>query len=398
MRICAFGRPTALLVLVVGSLVPTAQVSAAAIDPGEFIVAMNNPQQGQGGGGTQPTILCTANKMSTTLQNFFDNVVGRWTQAGNPPTVSCTSTQESIQTNAVLTGTVTNTKVGTGSMNQTCDMKQTVETSFDVSTTLSGVAGQPATATVSNFRNTMNGFQACAWAMSFSDAKSSRLSGTIEQVSSFSSDGQPVQCPAEYQSWARVGKTFCVPITTSAKVYVVGGTGVFADTGGTGTFTHSDIAPIMIPLSSSVNTAGVDVTGFVSAVLAAVLQENSTSIADGLKMSLLSGAKASVRLVSPASVGGKRSLGTGGDGSTLVSVKLSSAPGAKCGVTAKSGKTSKTVLAAKKDVDGLITTSITSATLRKSFKAAAGAKVVLSVYCAVAKKVATASQTVSLDG
>ena len=387
------------VVLAAGGILamPPGHVSAAAIDPGEFTVTMNNPQQGSGGGGTQPTVTCSANGMTTTLQNFFDNVVGRWSQPGNPPTVSCSSRQESLQTNAALTGTVTNVNVGSGSMNQTCDMKQMIETSFDVTTTMSAVAGQPATATVSNFRNSMNGYQACAWAMTFNDAKGSRLSGTIEQESSFSGEGQPVECPTQYQNMQRAGKVYCVPILTSAKVYVVGGTGYFADTAGTGSFSHTDIAPIMIPLSSSVKTAAVSLRGVVLGVVRAVLQANSADTADGLKMSLLKGAKSTVRLVSPAKVGGKRSLGTGPDGSTLLTVKLSAAPGAKCGVTAKSGAKSRSVLAAKKDTDGLIATTITSASLKKSLAVKAGAKVMLSVYCAVPKGSATSDQAVTID-
>ncbi|MEY4080329.1 MAG: hypothetical protein RL430_759 [Actinomycetota bacterium] len=377
---------------------PGGPAVAAAIDPGEFTVTMNNPQQGSGGGGTQPTITCTANGMSTTLQNFFDNVVGRWSQPGNPPTVTCSSKRETVQTNAALTGTVTNVNVGSGSMSQTCDMKQTIEMSFDVATTMAATAGQPATATVSNIKNSLNGFQACAWAMSFNDAKSSKLSGTIEQVSSFSGDGQSVTCPSQYQNMGASVKPYCVPITTSANVFVVGGTGYFADTSGTGSFTHSDIAPIMIPVTSSVKVASARLQSFVLESVASLVQANTADTADGLKMSLLKGAKATVRIVSPAKVGGKRALGTGTDGSTLTTVKMSAAPGAKCGVTAKSGTKSKSVLSAKKDADGLITTSITSATLKKSLAVKAGAKVMLSVYCAVPSGTAKSDQSVTIDG
>ncbi|NBR67435.1 MAG: hypothetical protein EBT79_09230 [Actinobacteria bacterium] len=388
---------TVALVLSCLAVAPVGGASGAAIDPGEFTVTMNNPQQGSGGGGTQPTITCSANGMTTTLQNFFDNVVGRWSQAGNPPTVSCSSKRETVQTNASLTGTVVNVNLGSGSMNQTCDMKQTVEMTFDVVTTMSATQGQPATVSVSNVRNSLNGFQACAWAMAFTDAKSSRLSGTIEQVSSFSGEGQGVACPPQYQNMQNVAKTYCIPINTSASVFVVGGTGYFADTSGTGSFSHSDIAPIMLPVSSSVKVASVRLQAFVFDSMASLLQANTSDTADGLKMSLLKGAKSTVRLVSPAKVGGKRSLGTGPDGSTLVTVKMSAAPGAKCGVTAKSGTKAKSVLTAKKDSDGVITTAITSATLKKSLAVKAGAKVMLSVYCAVPSGTAKSDQSVTID-
>ena len=369
--------------------------AAGTFDPGDFTVSISNPQEGSGGG--QPTITCSANGMSTTLQGFFDNVVGHWTQAGNPPTVTCSSKREMVQTNAALAGTVTNVNVGSGSISQTCDMKQTVAISFDVVTTMATTPGQPATVAVTNLKNSLDGYQACAWAMTFTDSQASRLSGTIEQVSSFSGDGQSVTCPAQFQNMQNMAKVYCVPVKTSASVYVVGGTGYFADTAGTGTFSHSDIAPIMIPVSSSVKVASVRLQTFVFDATAALLQLNSADTADGMKMSLLKGAKASVRIVSPANVGGKRSLGTGADGSTLTTVKMSAAPGAKCGLTAKSGSKTKSVLTAKKDADGLITTSITSATLKKSLAVAAGAKVMLSVYCAVASGTAKSSQSVTID-
>ena len=236
--------------------------------------------------------------------------------------------------------------------------------------------------------------------MSFRDAQSTKLSGTVEQTFGMTSDSARIECPASVlakMNGAPSGSNFyCVPWEMNAKVYVVGGSGYFADTGGEGSFSRADVAPIVIPGIGSVSGASAGVARALSAVMALLPQADTSQTASAMKMALLKGAKASVRLVSPAPVSGKRSLGVGPDGSTQVQVKVSAAPGAACSISAKSGSKTKTLSASKKDSDGMVTTSITAATVKSKLAVMTGAKVTLSVYCKVGSKTAKSDQSVTL--
>lgn len=377
--------------LAVCVLVPVSRADAAStFDPGDFTVTMTG---GSGGGQQRPAMTCSSGGRSLELQTFLSDVAARWNGQGTAPSASCTSIETNTFTNAALEGTVVNKNIGSGSISQTCDMRRTVTVRFDITV----AAGSPNTVTVANFANSMEGFQACAWAMRFGDAKSSRLSGTIEQTFGFSSAGA-VPCNGSYADLAARGKVFCVEVLTNADVWVVGGSGEFASTGGTGSFSSGSLAPIVIPTVSGVTTQSLDRSRMLEIVNLVLPAANSADSANSLKMTLMKGAKATVRLVSPAKTGGSRTLGAGADGTGLTKVKISAAPGAKCSVSAKSGKVSKSVAPAKTDSDGMISTSVTSATLTSKLAVSSGAKVLLSVYCAVGAKTATTSQTVTLGG
>jgi hypothetical protein len=360
---------------------------AAPFDPGDFTVRMTG---GTGSNQQTPVTTCTAGGQTIELQSFLSNVAARWNGQGTAPVATCSSLQVSTFTNAALEGTVTNVNVGDGTISQTCDMRRTVTIGY----TLTTAAGAPNTVTVGGFQNSMDGYQACAWAMKFADAKTSRLSGTIEQNFSLAGSGTvPCSGPSNPND---PNAMFCVQVDMSASVWVVGGAGQFADTGGTGTLSASSTAPIVIPGTQGVKVQSLRADSLVRLLLDAVPAAGTSDTANSLKMSLLKGAKASVRLVSPPPQSGTRTLGTGANGSGLTTVKLSSAPGAKCGVTAKSGKISKTLIAPKSDADGMISTTITSTTLKSKLSVSTGAKVTLSVYCVVGKKTATSNQPVTL--
>ena len=381
---------------VVGAAAPTVS-AAATFDPGDFTVTMNGGGSGPSS-GQPPAINCVVSGQTMTLSAYLDNVVRKWTQAGSPPSGACSMVNESVQTNQALTGTVNNKNIGDGDMLQTCDMKQTLTMSFTYSATVS--PGSAPVPSVTNFKNVLSGYQACAWAMSFRDAQSTKLSGTVEQTFGMTSDAAKVDCPASVlakMNGAPSGSNFyCVPWEMNAKVYVVGGSGYFADTGGEGSFSRSDVAPIVIPGVGGVSGSSVGLLRSAAAILALLPQADTSQTASAMKMALLKGAKSTVRLVSPAPVSGKRSLGVGPDGSTQVQVKVSAAPGAACSITAKSGSKTKTLSASKKDADGMVTTSITSATVKSKLAVKSGAKVMLSVYCKSGTKTAKSDQSVTL--
>lgn len=375
------------------ALVPVVAVPPARavtpIDPGDFTVTMDNP--GAGADQTRPTTTCTVSNQTMSLQSYVDNVVATWNQQGaSPPTANCVMSRTSTLTNAALTGTVVNKTVGQGSMTQTCDMNQRVDISFTLAATVSS-SGRSVTA--STFANAMTGFQACAWAMTFGDARSSRLTGTIEQTFGFSGGGAPVECPSTFSQMASQGTLYCLVVTSTSKVYVVGGAGEFASTGGEGQFTTSDIAPVVIPKTGSVQGASAR---DVSRGIAVVPGVDSASTANGLKLALLAGARPSVRLVSPPSTGSGRSLGLGPNGATQMSVKFATAPGSRCSVTGKTGAKLKTLLPPLADADGVIASSITAAVVKAKLGVKSGAKVTLGVSCAVGKTTVKSSQSVTV--
>ena len=359
------------------------------IDPGDFTVTMDNP--GAGADQTKPTMNCTVSNQSMTLQSYVDNVVGSWNQPGAaPPPATCVMSRTSTLTNAALTGTVVNKTVGQGTIVQSCDMNQKVDISFTLTGTVTP-SGRSVTA--SAFSNSMTGFQACAWAMTFGDASSSRLTGTIEQTFGFSGGGEPVECPSTYAQMASQGTLYCLTVTSISKVYVVGGAGAFASTGGEGQFTTSSIAPVVIPKTGSVQGASVREVAAARAVVPAV---DSASSANGLKLALLAGAKPTVRLVSPPNTGSGRSLGLGPNGASLMSVKIASVPGSRCGVTAKTGAKLKTLLPPLTDADGVIASSITASVVKAKLGVKTGAKITLGLSCTSGKTTTKSSQSVTI--
>jgi hypothetical protein len=369
-------------------LVPVTGASAAnTFDPGDFTVTMSG---GTGYDKVAPVSTCSAGNQSTDLQSFLSNVAARWNGQGQAPSATCSTVQVSTFTNAALSGTVTNANVGQGTIEQTCDMRRTITSTYSLTVT----AGAPNTVTVGGIQSSMDGYQACAWAMKFADAKSTKLSGTIEQTFGFSGTGR-VECGGAVNP-NDPNLMFCVEVRSDSKVWVVGGSGAYAGTGGTGTFSDVNTAPIIIPGTQGVKLQSMGADEVVRLVLPELPAAGSSDTAKSLKLSLLKSAKATVRIVSPTAQSGTRTLGVGANGNGLTTVKLSAAPGAKCGVTAKSGKTSKTVAAPKTDSDGLVATSVTAATLKSKLSLSAGAKVTLSVYCAVGKSTAKTDQSVTL--
>ncbi len=395
MKLTRIAVSLAVVTGVVGCVV--SDVSAAKeFNPGDFEVTMNRTNSGMG--QSKPTMTCDVSGQKMVIQDYFTNVLQKWTPAqGQPAPVGCASSQESTMTNAALSGTVTNKTVGAGDITQACDMRQKMDTSFTLAATMSTTQGTPPTFAVSNFKTAMDGYQACAWAMTFKDASVTKLSGTIEQTFGFSNDTASVTCPPEYDGMKSMGTLTCVPIVMNAKVFVVGGAGQYAGAGGTGSFSNTNIAPIMIPnFGASKQSAGASAMLSALAKAFASASVHTLSAGDGMKLTLKTGAKPAVRLVSPALTGASRTLGVGPDGSTPLTVKLSAAPGAACGIRAKSGAKAKRVLAPKADADGAISTTVTAASLRTTLGVKAGAKVSLSVSCAVGAQRATTTQSVTL--
>ena len=107
-----------------------------------------------------------------------------------------------------------------GTLAQTCDMNQQVETSMTVSR---------ASTTMNKFSGKI--WQACTWRMEFPDSQKSTMTGTIEVNGGLgSNDGSVVNN--------------AVQVSITANVFVVGGTGAFAGYTGTGSMTRDETVDI----------------------------------------------------------------------------------------------------------------------------------------------------------
>lgn len=375
------------------------EAGASAFTAGEFKVTMSSSVMKRP--EARPDLMmCDVGSQRMNISDYFTNVIRPWKPVlqGQPAPVSCTQTLETLLTNQLLDGTVTNAVVGGGTIAQACDLKRVLTTGFTLTTTMGTAPGIPPTFSVTNVNVKLDGYQACTWAMAFGSG-GTKLSGTIEQVFAFKNDAASVPCPSEYDALRAQGLHSCVEVGTSAKVFVTGGAGEFEAATGTGTFDSTSIATFIFPFLVN-QSPPTQKSSFPAAVTTfAALQVPVSSLAaagDGLRLNLKKSPGLGVRLVAPTKIGGRRSLGVGPDGKTLLAVKFSSAPGSTCDVSTSSGSREAVVWKAKRDADGAVTTNITSRLLGKKLGVKKGAKVAVSVTCRAGAKVGSTSQVVTI--
>lgn len=298
------------------------------------------------------------------------------------------------------TGTVSNAELAesdpgfeSGTLAQTCDVKQNVETAMTVSR---------SSTTMKSFKGQV--WQACTWRMAFPDAKKSTMSGTIEVNGSLGSDDGSVEDDA-------------VEIAFTAKVFVVSGTGVFAGYTGTGEITRQDSIDLGMmqgggddgddqPTPSGGTEAAMqqfcatnNISPCTSSGLAQFCQANPTKCAapgasaqrvsasavkfaarsvrsmstqSTMSLSLKKGAGA-VRILSPAPPAGQPKAAASVTNSTRIEIVAT--PGATCQIKTNKGK----VVVSKK------VTSAASTVLKPKSGSMKGATS-LRAFCAVGKK------------
>ena len=177
--------------------------------PGDFVIDIIPP------GAPEPTSTpnCDPNLLT----------IGA-TLMGGAASVTANCTFDSSGTQKSVTGTASNPALATstgdagfnkGTLNLLCDFDQEVDIQLEISRSGSNLK---------NFTGVV--LQACSFTMSFADAKSSTLSGTVEVNGKLGSDDGSVSGGV-------------VAISIDAQVFVTGGTGEFDGYVGGGTFTQA---------------------------------------------------------------------------------------------------------------------------------------------------------------
>ncbi len=147
--------------------------------------------------------------------------IGMQIMTGGSADMTCKTTM--VSSDQASTGKVSNPTLAaadpgfaSGSLAQTCDGNQQVETAMTVSRTSS---------TMKSFKGQV--WQACTWKMEFPDVQKSTLTGTIEMNGALGSDDGSVVDNK-------------VQMSFTAKVFVVAGTGAFAGYTGSGEMTREE--------------------------------------------------------------------------------------------------------------------------------------------------------------
>jgi hypothetical protein len=207
-----------------------------------------------------------------------------------------------------------------------------------------------------------SGTRNCTWKLTFGNT--GELSGTIAQNFGNLPKTQPIvawNCKPEYT------KVICVGYTVTSEIIVTGGTNAFAGASGSGIQTDVRVLP---------------------AVLIDMPFE-----ADGTVLAASSGAryrlpvlKLAAAIVKPKSSVSLRFKSKTPSANKKLSYTVPNARKATCSITGKSG--SRNIMLAssvKSSAKGLVSTSLTKATLRYKLKLAVGKTASLTVTCAVGK-------------
>jgi len=334
------------------------------------------------------TFKCTSIPAGTTTdfnRTYFENrmdeisaQVGAWRLAKvsnpnapwapvNPPKQSCNFPFTSKESNTDATFPVTSTKFGAGSFATTCTTEFKMDTTFVYTMTIP-TANPEGNAMVLPATKAwpwslgFSGTRSCTWKLTFGSA--GELSGTIAQ--NFG-DLPKTQANVAWNCRTGYTKVICVSYTVTSEITVTGGTETFAGASGSGIQTDVRILPALLidmPFEAD------------STVLAA-----SSGARYKLPVLKLAGTVAkpksslSLRFKSKTSATNKK-----------LSFTVSNARKATCSITGKSGANNITLVkSVKSSSKGLISTSLSTSTLRSKLKLAAGKTASLTISCAVGK-------------
>jgi len=316
----------------------------------------------------------------TYFENRMDEIsaqVGAWRLAKvsnpnapwapvNPPKQSCNFPFTSKESNTAATFPVTSSKFGSGSFATTCTTEFKMDTTFVYTMTIptSNPEGNsmvlPATKAwpwTLGFSGTRN----CTWTLTF--GSTGELSGTIAQ--NFG-DLPKTQANVAWNCKEGYTKVICVSYTVTSEITVTGGTNSFEGATGSGIQTDVRILPALLvdmPFEAD------------STVLAA-------SSVGRYKLPVL---KLADKIAKPKSTVSLR-FKPKASATKKLSYTVSNARKATCSVTGKSGARNVTLVkSVKSNSKGLISTSLTSSTLRSKLKLTAGKTASLTITCAVGK-------------
>ena len=286
----------------------------------------------------------------------------------NPPKQNCNFPSVSKEDNATTSFPVTSTKFGAGSFATTCTTEFKMDTTFIYTMTIptSDPVGNdmvlpqtkawPWTVGFSGTRN-------CTWKLTL--GTTGELSGTIAQ--NFGNLPK-TQASVEWNCKDGFTKVICVSYTVTSEITVTGGTNAFEGATGSGIQTDVRILPALLidmPFEANSN---------VSAASAGARYKRPV-----LKLaSSVAKPKSSLSLrFKPKALPTNKKL----------SFTVSKARKATCSITGKSGSRNITLVkTVKSSSKGLISTSLTTATLRTKLKLSATKKASLTITCTVGKK------------
>jgi hypothetical protein len=330
------------------------------------------------------TFKCTSIPAGTTTdfnRSYFENrmdeisrQVSDWRNSNprttwspvNPPKQSCNFPFTSKESNTDASFPLTSTKFGSGSFATTCTTEFKMDTNFVYTMTI------PTADPVGNamvLPNTkawpwslgFSGTRNCTWKLTFGSA--GELSGTIAQ--NFG-DLPKTQANVAWNCKEGYTKVICVSYTVTSEITVTGGTNSFEGATGSGIQTDVRILPALLvdmPFEAD------------STVLAA-------SSGGRYKLPVLKLADAIAKPKSTVSLRFKPKASA----TKKLSYTVSNARKATCSVTGKSGARNVTLVkSVKSSSKGVISTSLTSSTLRSKLKLTAGKTASLTITCAVGK-------------
>jgi hypothetical protein len=330
------------------------------------------------------TFKCTSIPAGTTTdfnRSYFENrmdeisrQVSDWRNSNprttwspvNPPKQSCNFPFTSKESDTAATFPVSSTKFGAGSFATTCTTEFKMDTTFVYTMTIptSNPEGNsmvlPATKAwpwTLGFSGTRN----CTWKLTF--GSTGELSGTIAQ--NFG-DLPKTQANVAWNCKEGYTKVICVSYTVTSEITVTGGTNSFEGATGSGIQTDVRILPALLvdmPFEAD------------STVLAA-------SSGGRYKLPVLKLADAIAKPKSTVSLRFKPKASA----TKKLSYTVSNARKATCSVTGKSGARNVTLVkSVRSSSKGVISTSLTSSTLRSKLKLTAGKTASLTITCAVGK-------------
>lgn len=292
----------------------------------------------------------------------------------DPPKQSCNFPFTSKESNTAATFPVTSTKFGAGSFATTCTTEFKMDTTFIYTMTIPTTNPDANVDSQGRIMGVLPATKAWPWSLGFSGSRSctwkltfgstGELSGTIAQ--NFG-DLPKTQANVAWNCKDGYTKVICVSYTVTSEITVTGGTNTFAGASGSGIQTDVRILPALLidmPFEAD------------STVLAA-----SSGARYKLPVLKLAGTVAkpkssvSLRFKSKTSAANKK-----------LSYTVSSARKATCSITGKSGASNVTLVKSiKSSSTGLMSTSLTTSTLRSKLKLATGKTAALTITCAVGK-------------
>ena len=300
----------------------------------------------------------------------------------NPPKQNCSFPFSSNENNTATSFPVTSSKFGAGSFATTCTTEFKMDTTFVYTMTIPTT--NPDANVDSQGRMLMvqpqtkawpwtlgfGGTRSCTWKLTL--GTTGELSGTIAQ--NFGNLPK-TQASVAWNCKEGFTKVICVSYTVTSEITVTGGTNAFEGATGSGIQTDVRILPALL-IDMPFEADGTVLAASASARYKRPVLKLASSVAKP-KSSL------SLRFKPNASPTKSTTSST----NKKLSYTVSKARKATCSITGKSGSRNITLVkGAKSSSTGLISTSLTTATLRTKLKLAATKKASLTITCTVGKK------------